>query len=74
MAQTLAGGSFPVPNPYNCADWGVKQRNGEDMAVFVAAGASTDAWIDARQYAEEYDLPVRESRFAAGAEFARRYR
>lgn len=74
MTQTLAVGSFPVPNPYNCAEWGSKRRNGEEVAVVVAAGASTDAWIDALEYAAEYDLPVRESRLTPGVEFARRYR
>ena len=74
MTQTLAVGSFPIPNPYNCAEWGSKHRNSIEVAVFVASGASTDAWIDARQYAAEYDLPVHESRFAPGTEFARRYK
>ena len=59
IQRAAAAHGFPLPNPYNCGEWGVRERAGVEMYVWIRRDADIDAYIDARRYAADYDLRVR---------------
>lgn len=73
ITYTIAGDPATEPATSLKRQWGLANRGGVDMYVWIVEDAETYAWIDARRWAAKYDLriwPMPRSRAAKVAEGA----